>query len=300
MPSSVKSREIKLPPQSLRRGLFVASLDRDWSETPFLFQGFLIEADQEIEVLCKLCAWVRVDPVHSDPAAIRALGVAASVDPPAGANRARTPLPRRDLAAREAKITPRGQPVPWLRPAASRRKYDKRRRSVCPPFTPVAPHERSALVPADVQLVRYRDETPFEKEVEVADSAATLAQDALKTLTEDMARGLEPNLAHLRSSAEDLSLSIVRNPDALQWLVRMRDSNTAVYAHGVKVAVYLLSFARHLGFAPGELVQMATIGLLLDVGKIYVESELLQRAGPLSAEERLRMQEHVRVGLEAR
>jgi len=45
MSSATKSREIQIPIQSLRRGLFVSWVDRDWSETPFAFQGLLIEAD---------------------------------------------------------------------------------------------------------------------------------------------------------------------------------------------------------------------------------------------------------------
>ena len=50
MSSATKSREIQIPIQSLRRGLFVSSVDRDWSETPFAFQGFLIEADHALDL----------------------------------------------------------------------------------------------------------------------------------------------------------------------------------------------------------------------------------------------------------
>ncbi len=297
MTTSLKSTELQIPIQSLRRGLFVAALDRAWSDTPFAFQGFLIEAEQEIEELRKLCSWVAIDPAYSDPTAVRAV-MQAKAEP----NSSAAALPSPVASVARASPAPRGQPVAWLRRAADARKAvkdGKPRRIACPPFVALPDSERSTLVPPDVPLVRYRHETPFETEIDAADNAAALADDTLKTLLDDMARGGELNLVDLRSGAQDLALSIVRNPDALQWLVRMRDADADICAHGVKVAVYLLTFARHLGFAPSELVQTATIGLLLDVGKIYVEDELLHRAGPLTPDERGRVQQHVSVGVEA-
>jgi HD-GYP domain-containing protein (c-di-GMP phosphodiesterase class II) len=298
MSSATKSREIQIPIQSLRRGLFVAGLDRDWAETPFAFQGFLIEAEQELDELRKLCDWVAIDPAYSDPAALRTIVDSSGQPVPARPQSTQTQAAEPEPPS--AKTTPRGEPVPWLRrPRATPRKEGKKRKFVCPPFVALHDSERSLLVPQSVPLVRYRLETPFETEIAAADEAAAVADDALRTLLDDMIRGGELNLVDLRSSAQDLALSVVRNPDALQWLVRMRDTNSDVYAHGVKVAVYLMSFARYLGFPPSELVQMATIGLLLDVGKIYIEQELLQRAGPLNDQERARVQEHVKVGVDA-
>ena len=295
MTSTIKSREIQIPIESLRRGLFVSTLDRDWSETPFAFQGFLIEADHEIEQLRKLCEWVAIDPLHSDPAAVRT--IIEDTDQAESPSRARTSTARATTG--EAAPAPRGEPVPWLHRLAAKLRKPTRKRKPVPPTVALPDSERSPLVPRNIPLVRYRTEVPFEKEIDAADDAATVADDALKTLLEDMARGGELNLVDLRSSAQDLASSIVRNPDALQWMVRMRDANNAVYTHGVKVAVYLMSFARHLSFAPAELVQMATIGMLLDVGKIYIEPELLHRAGPLNDAERARVQEHVQVGTDA-
>ncbi|HXF45389.1 MAG TPA: DUF3391 domain-containing protein, partial [Burkholderiaceae bacterium] len=77
MTTAPKPGDIRVPIESLRRGLFVAALDRPWSETPFLFQGFLIESDQELRALRELCRWVVIDPAHSDPAALREIAQAS-------------------------------------------------------------------------------------------------------------------------------------------------------------------------------------------------------------------------------
>jgi HD-GYP domain-containing protein (c-di-GMP phosphodiesterase class II) len=44
----------------LEVGMFVSSLDRPWSETPFLFQGFPVRDKAEIEELKKLCRHVYI------------------------------------------------------------------------------------------------------------------------------------------------------------------------------------------------------------------------------------------------
>ena len=42
-------------------GMYVAELDRPWIESPFLFQGFTIEGEDELKQLREVCAWVMVD-----------------------------------------------------------------------------------------------------------------------------------------------------------------------------------------------------------------------------------------------
>ncbi len=65
------------------------------------------------------------------------------------------------------------------------------------------------------------------------------------------------------------------------------------------MAVYLLSLGRHLGYPPQRLQQFATIGMLLDIGKLFVDRALLTKTGPLEAEEVRAVQRHVQLGLEA-
>src|SRR5262245_45208 len=50
---------------NLRMGMFVAELDRPWTDTPFLLQGFLIDSDDQIKELQKHCEYVIVDRARS-------------------------------------------------------------------------------------------------------------------------------------------------------------------------------------------------------------------------------------------
>ncbi|HVC29181.1 MAG TPA: DUF3391 domain-containing protein, partial [Gammaproteobacteria bacterium] len=49
----------------LEKGMYVAELDRPWIGTPFLFQGFIIESDEELGQLRELCKNVFVDDLKS-------------------------------------------------------------------------------------------------------------------------------------------------------------------------------------------------------------------------------------------
>jgi HD-GYP domain-containing protein (c-di-GMP phosphodiesterase class II) len=46
----------------LQFGMYIAELDRPWTETPFKFQGFVLKTHQELELLGKYCSAVFVDP----------------------------------------------------------------------------------------------------------------------------------------------------------------------------------------------------------------------------------------------
>ena len=49
----------------LRFGMYVAELDRPWTETPFRFQGFVLASEQQLETLRKYCKSVVVDSERS-------------------------------------------------------------------------------------------------------------------------------------------------------------------------------------------------------------------------------------------
>ena len=50
-----------VPVSELRFGMYIAELDRPWTETPFRFQGFVLSSEQQLETLKKYCKSVVVD-----------------------------------------------------------------------------------------------------------------------------------------------------------------------------------------------------------------------------------------------
>ncbi len=98
---------VNVAARDIRVGMFVAELDRPWSETPFLLQGFLVEDQEQVAQLQSLCRFVFVDRSRS----------AAGVLPESGdpTPRPRAPLPhgpRTGTSSVHAKEqTPRPRPT---------------------------------------------------------------------------------------------------------------------------------------------------------------------------------------------
>ena len=61
------SNKIRVYTTELQLGMYVAELDRPWTDTPFMFQGFILSEDDEIETLREHCEYVYVDREQSRP-----------------------------------------------------------------------------------------------------------------------------------------------------------------------------------------------------------------------------------------
>lgn len=54
-------QEFRISVRGLELGMFVSRLDKPWLETPFPMQGFLLEADEDLDKLKRVCSYVYVD-----------------------------------------------------------------------------------------------------------------------------------------------------------------------------------------------------------------------------------------------
>ena len=59
------SQKVKVYVEDLAPGMYVCELDRPWIETPFLFQGFMINTAKELQLLREWCQYVFVDQQES-------------------------------------------------------------------------------------------------------------------------------------------------------------------------------------------------------------------------------------------
>jgi len=289
---------ITLESHRLCRGLFVSALDRPWVETDFLYQGFLVETEEDLDTLQKICRWVIVDLARSRPEAT------AGLRPPAGSRKdSRSGAPGARPHARQdpaGPIGPLASSSPRARQARAKRAELLRHRTVERYIVPLPLAERPPEVPEWEPLVKYTEDFGSLKEgLPQAKAVAKAAQDSLAKLARDIVDRGELQLDEIEATASDLTESIVENPNALAWLVRAWEKDAQTYMHNVTVAVYLLTLGRHLGYPPQRLVQFATIGLLLDIGKLFVERAILNKPGPLAEEELRAVQKHVELGLKA-
>jgi putative nucleotidyltransferase with HDIG domain len=70
----------------------------------------------------------------------------------------------------------------------------------------------------------------------------------------------------------------------------------ATYRHAERVQKYAMALARQAGIAHSQLCPLETAALLHDIGKVAVPDRLLNKPGPLTAEEYSQVKEHAAIG----
>lgn len=158
--------------------------------------------------------------------------------------------------------------------------------------------KRPAFVPSDIELTRYVDASPVEEEIAPAVKAHNQVNDVLNNLAKDIGANKRFAIEEAEVVIQEVVSSMVRNPDAMMWVTRMRQEAEPVYGHGLEVAVYLVAMGRHLGLPKEFLERLCMAGLLLDVGKIKLPKELLLKHGRLTPEEFEFLKSHVGIALE--
>jgi HD-GYP domain-containing protein (c-di-GMP phosphodiesterase class II) len=260
------SRVEKVAVADLVPGLYVDRLDRPWTETPFPFQGFLIRDEDQVDTLRRYCKHVYVDLLKSDEVA-EAERVTTVVD----ARKVDRTVPEALRAT-----------VPNLRAAEARR--------VAAPGATGTALGRPAR--------SYERAHSVEQEVAVAEHIHAEAMHAARELILRLLEEGRLDLELARETVEPMMGSVLRNPDALIWLTRIKEHDDHGYQHAVACSVWGMAFARHLGLAQGAIYEVGLGCLLHDVGNTRLNGAMLDRHGSLTTTERAAMQEHVQHGLD--
>ncbi len=148
------------------------------------------------------------------------------------------------------------------------------------------------------ELVEYLDQVSVETELPQAREVFQEGEQVITDLFESLHTTGVADLAPAAEMMDSMVESVVRNPDALTLLARIRRKSHYGYAHALNVSIHALAFGRHLGFPRDKLQELGLGGLLLDVGTLRVPNELLARQGKLNEEEYRAVQRHVEYGID--
>lgn len=142
----------------------------------------------------------------------------------------------------------------------------------------------------------YVNTVAVEEELPVARKCHEEATDLANLMMQAMASGLGVNMPAAKTAVDGLRESIIRNPDALMLLSRMRSASSREYRRAIEVAVYLLAFGRELGLPKEDLSDLGLGGLLLDIGKLHLPKELLEKDASYTPAEYRLIKRHVYYG----
>lgn len=139
----------------------------------------------------------------------------------------------------------------------------------------------------------YVDQTTVEDELPLAQEAHDKVESAVQSVIEDLNKSKSLELEKVNDAVGWMVESVVRNPDGMVWLTRLKSVDAYTYDHGLNTAIYLIAFGRHLGLPEDQLQMIGTVGLMQDVGKIRLPRALLEKRAKLSPAELKVFQSHV-------
>ena len=84
---------------------------------------------------------------------------------------------------------------------------------------------------------------------------------------------------------EEISSSVARNPGALISLARLKSADDYTYMHSVAVCALMVALSRQLELDAATTRELGLAGLLHDLGKALVPTEVLNKPGKLTDEE---------------
>ena len=157
-------------------------------------------------------------------------------------------------------------------------------------------NESSSEIPA--QDVGFIQDTgvQVEDELEAANEVHELASQAITDVFKEIRLGAEIDGGKVKQAVNGCVDSILRNPDASVWMTRIQAKHEATAQHSMNVAALSIIMAKSMGMSPREMEDIGVCGMLHDVGKTSVSTEILQKTGPLTDEEWAEMQSRTRYG----
>ncbi|MGH8706306.1 MAG: HD-GYP domain-containing protein [Burkholderiales bacterium] len=224
--------------EELHFGMYVSQLDRPWTETPFMFQGFVLKTEQQLDTLKKFCKKVYVDP-----------------------EKVELPDPVRSAApARTQRTTGAGENVRGN--------------------------------------VTYREAASVEQELPKARAVFAQTGDIVASISRAVLAGEVLEGARAKEAVTQITDSVVRNPDAMMLLIKMREKGGQVASRALQVSVYMTVFGRFLQLPRERIEVLGLMGLLQDVGALKLPTGLADRRGELNGAERELYKTHITLSVE--
>ncbi|MCH7881231.1 MAG: HD-GYP domain-containing protein [Proteobacteria bacterium] len=144
--------------------------------------------------------------------------------------------------------------------------------------------------------VEYEDQKSTLHEFPAAESALEEATLQVANLMDNARRGDNLDVQAIRAAVQPLLDSIIRNVDALQWMLKVQDDKN-LYTQATNNCTLGIAFGRHLGLYKEDIRILAMGMLLLDVGKLKISAAILNKPGALSKAEFAVVKKHVAFGV---
>ncbi len=132
----------------------------------------------------------------------------------------------------------------------------------------------------------------FDDEMVRAKKICADGKTAVTTMFQEARMGNALNTEQAHTLVEEISSSVMRNPDALISLARLKNKDDYTYMHSVAVCALMIALARKMKLDDAQVRDAGLAGLLHDVGKMMVSQSILDKPGQLTDAEFVAVKEH--------
>lgn len=156
--------------------------------------------------------------------------------------------------------------------------------------------ERVALSSNKTTTRSQTSSTSNKAEYHRASGIHNTARQLTRSFLDEVRLGNAIDIDSVKASVSDCVSSILRNPDTLMWLSKIRKKDDYTAEHSLNVGLLAITFGRHLGACEEDLNKLGIAGTLHDVGKMRTPLEVLNKEGKLNDKEFAIMKSHSKHG----
>lgn len=246
-PETITIREVKVAVSNLKLGMYVCRLDKAWVESSFVFQGFVINNEKLIKKLAKECDYVFIDEKKG-----------LSVEKAAHIQ-LKKEKPKRSFFDFSGLF--------------KRKKPDK--------ITRTETYQLKDIV--DQKIIAKSIHPPeklhsFDQEMDTAKEIHASASVLIKDFMLHVKQGSPIDIIVAKHAVYDCMTSILRSPDAMLLLNRLKSKDYNLWQHSMNVSVLAINLGRYLNLHDDELVLLGLCGMFHDIGKLRLSKSDMEAA----------------------
>ncbi len=148
--------------------------------------------------------------------------------------------------------------------------------------------------PVELQASPVR--ASMEDELQRASRLCARSRQAVIDMFSDARMGRAVEVEQAAQLVEEISDSVLRHPNALISLARLKSSDEYTYMHSVAVCALMIALARQYGLDEAQVREAGMAGLLHDIGKMAIPEAILNKPGKLTDPEFGTMRGHPAAG----
>ncbi|MDP1521930.1 MAG: DUF3391 domain-containing protein [Methylotenera sp.] len=143
------------------------------------------------------------------------------------------------------------------------------------------------------KITIFDEAPPVEDEIAVIYPVYEKSQLATRQMFEALALDQEIDLTNIHEALDGMVESIERNPDALIWLAKLKQTDDYAYNHALSVSITLMALANFMSLPKKQVKDLGLAGLLQDICKAKIPTELLHKQDKITHQEFEILKKHV-------